>query len=180
MNTIENNEYIIEFKKANIYSFFLSFFLVVFLLLVYYYCWNENLFSIELFFLKWYSFPILIIGVIFHELLHGITWAIGTKMGLKSIKFGFHWKTLTPYCHCKDSLKVKIYKLGIFMPLFLMGIIPLMLGLISGRQIIYFYGLLFTCISTGDVLVLYHLRKIKNNKLVLDHPNKMGFKVQQK
>jgi hypothetical protein len=36
------------------------------------------------------------IGIILHELIHGITWAKYTKDGFKSIRFGVLWKFLTP------------------------------------------------------------------------------------
>jgi hypothetical protein len=34
----------------------------------------------------------LTIGIILHELIHGITWAKYTKDGFKSIRFGVLWK----------------------------------------------------------------------------------------
>jgi hypothetical protein len=37
----------------------------------------------------------LTIGIILHELIHGITWAKYTKDGFKSIRFGVLWKFLT-------------------------------------------------------------------------------------
>ena len=57
-------------------------------------------------------FVLVILGIIAHELIHGITWAIFTKNGFKSIKFGIMLKMLTPYCHCKEPLKVNQYALG--------------------------------------------------------------------
>src|ERR1041385_2520210 len=45
---------------------------------------------------------IIFLGVITHELLHGITWAKFAKNGFKSISFGVNRKYLSPYCHCNE------------------------------------------------------------------------------
>ncbi|MBN2777036.1 MAG: DUF3267 domain-containing protein [Bacteroidales bacterium] len=71
-------------------------------------------------------------GVVLHEILHAITWGIFAKKGFKSIKFGFKIKYLTPYCHCKEALRVKHYKLGAAMPLIILGIIPSLYGIVFG------------------------------------------------
>jgi hypothetical protein len=118
---------------------------------------------------------ILIGGIILHELLHGLTWGQFASNGLKSIKFGVKWKFLTPYCHCKEPLKVKHYKIGAAMPLIVMGIIPSIIGLIIGYGGVLIFGIFFTWAAGGDIIALFMLRKLDNNTYVSDHPDKMGF-----
>ena len=118
---------------------------------------------------------ILIGGIILHELLHGITWGKFASKGLKSIKFGVKWKFLTPYCHCKEPLKVKHYKIGGAMPLIVMGIIPSIIGLIIGHGGVLTFGIFFIWAASGDIIALYMLQKLDNNIYVSDHPDKMGF-----
>lgn len=118
---------------------------------------------------------ILVAGIVVHELLHGITWACYAKKGIKSIRFGVMWKFLTPYCHCKEPLKVKHYKIGGAMPLIVMGIIPTIIGLITGHGGILCYGMLFTFAAGGDIIALWMLRKLNSEEYVSDHPKKMGF-----
>ena len=122
-----------------------------------------------------YLLFILIGGIIMHELLHGLTWGYFASKGLKSIKFGVRWKFLSPYCHCKEPLKVKHYKIGGAMPLIIMGIIPSIIGLIIGHGGVLIFGILFTYAASGDMIALYMLRKLDNDIYVSDHPNKMGF-----
>ena len=55
-----------------------------------------------------FTILIILIGVVLHELLHGITWAMFNDKGFKSIKFGIIWKMLTPYCHSEEPLKIII------------------------------------------------------------------------
>lgn len=114
-------------------------------------------------------------GIIIHELLHGLTWGHFASKGLKSIKFGVKWKFLTPYCHCKEPLKVKHYKLGGAMPLIIMGLIPSIIGLIIGHGGVLTFGIFFTWAAGGDIIALFMLRKLDNNIYVSDHPEKMGF-----
>jgi len=122
-----------------------------------------------------YFLYILIGGIIIHELLHGLTWACFASNGLKSIKFGVRWRFLSPYCHCKEPLKVKHYKIGGAMPLFIMGIIPSIIGLIIGHGGVLIFGILFIYAAGGDMIALYMLRKLDNDIYVSDHPEKMGF-----
>lgn len=114
-------------------------------------------------------------GIIIHELLHGLTWGYFASKGLKSIKFGIEWKSLTPYCHCKEPLKVKHYKIGGAMPLIVMGIIPSIIGLIMGHGGILSFGVFFTWAAGGDIITLYMMRKLDKDVYVSDHPEKMGF-----
>jgi len=117
----------------------------------------------------------IVSGIVIHELLHGLTWGCFASKGLKSIKFGVKWKWLTPYCHCKEPLKVKHYKIGGAMPLLVMGIIPSLIGIIIGHGEIASFGIFFTWAAGGDIIALYMLRKLDNDVYISDHPEKMGF-----
>jgi len=44
------------------------------------------------------------VSIVIHELIHGISFALFTKEGWKSIKFGVIWKVVTPYCTCREPL----------------------------------------------------------------------------
>lgn len=118
---------------------------------------------------------ILVLGIITHELLHGFTWGHFASNGLKSIKFGIKWKYMTPYCHCKEPLKVKHYRIGGAMPLIVMGIIPSIIGLIIGHGGILSFGIFFSWAAGGDIIALYMLRNLSKDDYVSDHPAKMGF-----
>lgn len=119
-------------------------------------------------------FIVFIVGVILHELIHGITWAIFAKKGFKSIKFGVIWKMLTPYCHCKEPLSVKHYMLGAIMPAIVLGFIPAIYGLVFGDFVILIFGAFFTLAAAGDFLIINLIRKENWNSLVQDHPSEVG------
>jgi hypothetical protein len=117
---------------------------------------------------------IIVLGSILHELIHGFTWATFSHKPLSAIKFGFQWKTLTPYAHCREPMKIAAYRLGGFMPLLVTGILPSLIGIVTGNGWIMFYGVLFTVAAGGDMLVLWLIRGVKSGQLVEDHPSQAG------
>lgn len=92
----------------------------------FYFLWKDSISLKEIFkpeswmsFLKW----VLIFsgGVIAHELVHGITWALFAKNGFRSIRFGVMWRMATPYCHCKEPMQIKQYLSGAITPFIFVG-----------------------------------------------------------
>ena len=126
---------------------------------------------------KLYFVTTILLGIIVHEALHGLTWAKYCKNGIKSIKFGVKWKYLTPYAHCKEPLTVSHYKIGGAMPGIVLGIIPSIIALLTGSAWLMCFGLFFTGAAGGDMLVLWNLRGYDNNYLMKDHPDEIGFMV---
>jgi len=124
-----------------------------------------------------YLLVIILGGSILHELIHGLTWSFFLKRGFKAIKFGFMWKAIAPYCHCKDPIKVRYYRLGIIMPLLVLGIVPLILAIISGSGYLVIFGGFFTLGAGGDIFAMIMLRNFDGDIWVNDHPKKMGFYV---
>lgn len=123
---------------------------------------------------------ILILGVIVHELIHGITWSIFAKGGFKSMKFGILWKMLTPYCHCKEPLKVKQYIIGALMPGIILGIIPSIIAIIIGSPVLLLFGMVFTLAAAGDLMIVNLIRKENSSDLVQDHPSEAGCYIYRK
>lgn len=113
-------------------------------------------------------------GIVVHELIHGLTWALYAKQGWKSISFGVMWKILTPYCHCSEPLVLWHYIVGTLMPLVVLGIVPLVLGLAIGSFLVALYGVVFISTACGDILLVWKLRHEKASSTVLDHPTEAG------
>ena len=141
----------------------------------------ENHIFIKVVLLFFIKFALLfVIGTIAHELIHGIVFAIFAKKGFKSIKFGVLWKMLTPYCHCKEPLKVKHYILGAIAPAIILGIIPAITALFTGSIWLLFFGMIFTLAAGGDFLTINLLRKEKPDDYVEDHPSEVGCFIYRK
>ena len=173
--SVEKVEYTMGFGKVNLIIILLLIPITLLTLFPFILIWDFETFRTGSRMFTDHVFLYLLVGIIIHELLHGLTWAYFAPNGLKSIKFGVKWKYLTPYCHCKEPLKVKHYKLGGAMPLLVMGILPSLVGIIIGHGGILSFGIFFTTAAGGDIIALYMLYKLDNNTYVSDHPDKMGF-----
>jgi hypothetical protein len=123
---------------------------------------------------------IMVFGIIIHELIHGIVWAMYSKGGFKSIKFGIMIKMLTPYCHCKEPLQVSHYILGAIMPAIVLGLIPAIVSILIGNFGLLTFGVFFTMAACGDFLVINLLKKENLNSLVQDHPSEAGCYIYRK
>jgi len=172
---------------ANIFSFLILVPIALIFGLPYYLLWIDD---IDTFFSLWKGeisfigllgfFLVTIFGVIIHELIHGVTWAIYTDNGFKSIKFGVLWKMLTPYCHCKEPLRVKHYVMGAIAPAIILGFIPSVIAIIIGNFGVLIFGLGFTVVAAGDFLIINLLRKENKDDFVEDHPSEAGCYIYRK
>ena len=119
-------------------------------------------------------FLIFTVGIALHELIHGLMFGLYAKNKFKSIKFGILMEYLTPYCHCKEPLKLKHYIIGALMPALLIGVIPAIISLFTGSLMLLILGVIFISAAAGDFLVVWILRKEDISSYVLDHPSEAG------
>lgn len=117
---------------------------------------------------------IILLGIVLHEVIHGLTWALFVNKRLRAIKFGVMWRYLTPYCHCKGYLRVKHYIAGAIMPAIILGVIPTLWAFITGNVMLFFLGIYFIVAASGDFLVIYLLRNEHSNSYVRDHETQPG------
>jgi len=171
--------------QANLYALIFLLPLLLFLALPYYFIWPEQFSKSSI---RYYldakemmAFAdmglillVIVAGVIAHELLHGLGWSFYTKNGWKSIKFGIMWSFLTPYCHCKEPLQIRHYRIGTILPAILLGIIPSVIAITGGHIVLMAFGFFFTFSAGGDFLILWLIRKESGATLVQDHPDKIG------
>lgn len=120
------------------------------------------------------------LGIVLHELIHGIVWSRFTSNGFKSIRFGVLWKMLTPYCQCKEPLKVKEYIIGALMPAIIIGFIPGILAIIIGNFGLLIFGIIFTTAAGGDFMIINLLKNEDKDDYVQDHPSEAGCFIYRK
>lgn len=116
----------------------------------------------------------VVIGIVLHELIHGITWALFAKKGFKSIRFGVLWKLLTPYCHCTEPLKIKHYLLGAVTPALFLGFVPGIAGIVVESYPVTLFGIFFIIAAIGDFMIVYLLKNEKPDDYAQDHPSEAG------
>lgn len=120
---------------------------------------------------------VLALGIVVHELIHGITWGRYCKQGRKSITFGVKWKQLMPYCHCSEPLKKRDYLTGVLMPFLVVGILPLLASPLLGCLDMCLLGIIFIASAAGDLMIAWRLRKENPTNTILDHPTEPGYLV---
>ncbi|MCB2203240.1 DUF3267 domain-containing protein [bacterium] len=121
--------------------------------------------------------PLLVavaVGIVVHEGIHGLTWKWLTGKPFGVIRFGFDWKTVTPYAHCSEPMEARPYRIGAVMPLILLGILPALYAVAFGSASWAAFGLFFTFAAGGDMLILWLLRDIDSTALIEDHPTRAG------
>ena len=112
--------------------------------------------------------------ILVHELIHGVSWVIFGHKPFSALQFGFQWKTFTPYAHLKEPVGVDAYRLGAFMPGFILGILTYILSLITGNGDLFWFSLVHTSAAGGDWLILWLIRHVKSGMQVEDHPSNAG------
>jgi len=116
----------------------------------------------------------LFVGIVLHELIHGVCMAAFAKNGWKSVSFGFNIKAFAPYTHCKEPLPPDAYRISLVMPGFLLGDVPTLISWFTGNILFLLFGFLFCWAAAGDVIILWMSRRITDGMLQ-DHPQKIGF-----
>ncbi len=124
---------------------------------------------------SWVKYISVLLAIVLHELIHGLFFGFYAKNGFRAVRFGFSRTMFSPYCHCKDPLRVKHYRRAGIAPTLILGILPLTFALITGVNWIKTFGILLTIGGLGDVLVWMKMFRFNGNLMVRDHPDKMGF-----
>jgi len=177
--------------EANLYAAVFVIPIVLLLGLPYYFLWLRDLnldtlidfFRNNLYLGKFsilWMLITLLAGIILHELIHGLTFLLFCKKGIRSIEFGIMWQYLAPYCHCKEPLAVRSYIIGALMPAIVLGLVPAGIGLITGKLIALVFGMVFLIAAGGDFLIVWLLRGQPKESLVLDHESKVGCYILEK
>ena len=114
---------------------------------------------------------------VIHELIHGACWAIFAEHHFRDIEFGIMRQYLTPYCTCGVPLRKGPYILGALMPLILLGVIPMIAGILIGSMPVLLIGILMADSAAGDIMVVWNILKYRSrakNIVYIDHPTQAG------
>lgn len=139
--------------------------------------WDSVFFYIDILKDIFFASLLIIAGALMHELIHALSWVAFTKKGIKSFKFGFSKTDFSPYIHCTEPLKISVYRIGTIMPGIILGLVPVILSLFTGKTMMFLFGVFFLWAASGDFMVLWLIRKLDKNLLVQDHPEKIGCMV---
>ena len=122
-------------------------------------------------------FVVLVVLIVVHELIHGLSWAVYAEHHWKDIEFGFMKQYLTPYCTCTVPLSKGQYIFGALMPLFVLGILPMIVGILTGSAPVLFMGIIMADSAAGDILIVWKILRYKSEAesiVYIDHPTQAG------
>ena len=125
----------------------------------------------------------MFVGIVVHELIHGLTWALFAKQGWKSIEFGVLWQYVTPYCTCSEPMKKTPMILAAIMPTIVLGFLPAVLGIILGQGVLILFAVVLIIGGGGDMMIILNILKYHSDAkeiLYLDHPYEIGTIVFEK
>lgn len=115
--------------------------------------------------------------IVVHELIHGLSWAIFTEHHWQDVAFGFMKQYLTPYCSCRVPLRKGQFFFGALMPLVLLGILPMIAGILAGSAPLLFMGIIMADSAAGDILIVWKILRWKSEAgsvVYIDHPTQAG------
>lgn len=122
-------------------------------------------------------FALMLVLMVIHELIHGITWGIFAENHWKDIEFGIIWKMLTPYCTCKSALTKLQYVIGGLMPTLILGFGLGLVAIIIGNMLLFLLAELMIFGGGGDFLIagkLLLFRTKYKDCIYMDHPTECG------
>lgn len=174
----------ISYFKINIMSIIVAFLIFTVLTLSYIIRWGYHslsiVFSIEGGFNTIIFILSLIIGVVTHEFIHGIAYYVFGKVKKTDVEFGIDWKSFVPYARCKVPVSSLVYvKVGLA-PVFMLGIIPVVLCIVfENLSFIFLWAIIMFMVCSGDLCILWSIRKYLKKFLVFDHPKRAGCYVKK-
>ncbi|MEM7111484.1 MAG: alpha/beta fold hydrolase [Chloroflexota bacterium] len=117
---------------------------------------------------------VVLVGVVVHELLHaaGFIWLGGVDR--TAVSFGFSWRGLAPYAHCREPITAVAYRLTTALPGFVLGVLPALLGLLTDTMPLMLFGAWMIIAAGGDISVLLVTQGVPSDACVRDHPNRAG------
>jgi hypothetical protein len=122
------------------------------------------------------ALAVFFVSIVIHEAIHGIGYRMG-GVAWDEIKFGFQWKAMMPYAHCKAPMRAGAYKLAVALPGIILGLIPTIVGILIHGPWLTLYGAMMLAGAVGDMLILALLLPIQADVIVQDHPTKPGFQI---
>lgn len=118
-----------------------------------------------------------IVLIVVHELIHGLSWSFFTPHHFKDIEFGIMRPSMTPYCACTAPLKKAPYVFGSVMPLLILGVLPMIIGIVIGNSNLMYIGIVMSDAAAGDIMIIWRLLNYKSNAgeiVYMDHPTEAG------
>ena len=118
--------------------------------------------------------PIIAISVVVHEGLHCIGYVGFAHIPWKTVRFGFSVRSLAAYVHSDSPMSISAYRRLIALPGVILGVLPVFVGVAWEIGSMTLYGFLMLIGASGDLAILWKIRRVSPESLVIDHPFRAG------
>lgn len=148
-----------DFLLVNI----ISIILFIFMYLISYFLFDYNIFN-SLFFEKTNWFLIFFYYLLYtflHEILHSIAYVLGGAK-YKNITYGIMLEKGILYCLCKQNISKKNILVSTMFPLFFIGIVTYIIGIVYGFDILTLLSIFNISGCSGDIVMFMFILKLKN------------------
>lgn len=115
----------------------------------------------------------------FHELLHALAFMLFGHRSWSAFKFGWHWRQLVAYCHCRQPVTIRAFRYGALAPLATLGSLTILATLLYPAIWLAVAAATHLAGCAGDVWVFASSRQFPDNFLFSDFPDKIGGQVFQ-
>jgi hypothetical protein len=116
----------------------------------------------------------LLVLLVVHELLHALAWMVAGGFRWRQITFGFDRASFSPYTHIATPMTARAYRIGAMTPGLLTGALPTLAAWVLGSGALSVIGTFMSVGAVGDLIVLWVIRRVPGDTLVLDHPTNAG------
>ncbi len=168
-------DYSVSFAKGNLVG--IPFALVPFFLLIFGHWWVHGTFDFIPAFINvgWVAVvAIFLLGTVTHELLHAAGFVMFGHVEWSQITIGMHWKAVSAYAHCREPVRVFVYRIALALPFLMLGLLPGIAGITLNIPALTAWGAIFAAVAGGDLLVLWLIRAIPGDQWILDHSTRVG------
>ena len=119
-----------------------------------------------------------IVFIVVHELLHGITFALFSGNGFKSITFGLVLRSGMAYCISKVPVKVPRARWSLMMPVYVVCVPLFVYGVWQSSLPLAILAILFASGSVGDFYYMWKLRGTDRSLYMYEEmPTKSGYEI---
>lgn len=150
-------------NKINKYGILAAILFTVPILLLFRWIHGENMAHVSL--LIFWSCALAGFGV--NLLLHALFFGIFSPKGFRSISFVKH-KGGIRFCHCNEPIRMWQYRTTCFLPILLLGILPLLYGMATGNYYFTLFGTFLLIGSIDDICILWKLRSFGKDAFIND------------
>jgi hypothetical protein len=118
--------------------------------------------------------PVVFISIVVHEGLHWMGYVAFAHLPWETVRLGFNPRSLAAYAHSDSPVSISAYRRLVALPGVILGVIPAFVGIAWEGGLITLYGFLMLIGACGDLAILWKIRRVSPDSLVMDPPTRAG------